>query len=75
MARKSMRFVRGFPDRLTMELNRKGMSYSELAVRIGCDKKTVYNWKDGVCSPDIVSLGKLCAVFGCSADYLMFGTK
>ncbi len=75
MGRKNVRFIRGFPERLRLEVEKSGLSYAELGEKIGCDKKTLYNWRDGACSPDIVSLGKMCTVFGCTADYLMFGKK
>lgn len=73
--RKNRGFVRGFPDRLKKALKEKDMTYMEFARRIGCDKKTVYNWIEGISSPDMVSIEKMCKILRVTSDYLIFGEK
>lgn len=50
-----------------------GMSLQELADKLGTSNQTVSNWENEKTEPDIKSLIKLSALFGCSIDYIITG--
>lgn len=43
------------------------------ARRFGCNRKTIYRYRDGTSSMPIAFLRKLCAETGASADWVLFG--
>ncbi len=50
-----------------------GMTLQELADKLGTSNQTVSNWENEKTEPDIKSLIKLSALFGCSIDYIITG--
>lgn len=49
----------------------KGMTQEELAGRIGVTPQALSKWERGQSLPDVALLSDLCAILGCSADYLL----
>lgn len=55
---------------IAAERARKGWSTTELAEKLGVNRKTLYNWENAGKIPD-VALGKMADLFGVSVDYLL----
>lgn len=49
----------------------KGISQRELGVLLNCTDVTVCRYETGQRDIDSTTIGRLCDVFGCSADYLL----
>lgn len=47
------------------------MKQSELGNLLRCTPTAVSNYETGFRSPDIETIGALCEIFGCTADYLL----
>lgn len=65
----------GFTERLKDSWLKSGMSQKQVALKIGCDRKSIFNWMEGINIPDIRKLYYLCRLFNVSADYLLFGEE
>ena len=63
---KQRTLIEGFWQRMNTVMADKNKS--ELAKRIGCDRKTLYG-KDGTLSP--VYLARFCAITGTDANWLL----
>ena len=52
------------------ERARNGLSYEEMARRLGVSRKTIYNWliSGNIPQKKLIDMGNL---FGCSIDYLL----
>lgn len=52
------------------ERARNGLSYEEMAKRLGVSRKTIYNWliSGNIPQQKLIDMGNL---FGCSIDYLL----
>ena len=48
------------------------LSQKEAAARLGIGNKTLGSWENGVSFPRIDQVEKLCALYGCSYDDLVF---
>lgn len=65
--------MEGFPERLADAAKASGMTAAQIGAVIGRDRKAIYHYTHGVCSPDAVVLAKMCKLFKVSADWLLFG--
>lgn len=74
MAKETHRLI-GFADRLSRAIYESGLNCTEIANRVGCDRKSIYSYRDNESNPDVFVVAKLCCVLGVSADYLLFGKK
>ena len=54
---------------------KKEMTQSELAVRIGIDRSTIAKWETEKSSPRAELLPKIAAILGCTVDELLGITK
>lgn len=59
--------------RISETINEMDMSYSDIAKKIGCSRKTLYNYKDMVSVMSVQHLKGLCDLTGKSADYFLYG--
>lgn len=73
MSRKRTGTLYGFADRLDYLIYKNGYSYSQLAKRLGCDRKTVYEWKNGATMPNGVFIVRLSFLLHTSPNYLLLG--
>lgn len=62
-------------ERIQEQLYRKNMTAQKLADLLGVERKSAYAYKNGDTCPDALIVAKMCGVFGCSADYLIFGKE
>lgn len=53
------------------ERARRDLTLQEVAASIGVDPQTVGKWERGVLDPNWKYVVRLCALFGCNAEYLM----
>lgn len=63
--------IEGFWDRVDSVCYKSGLSKSEIAMRIGCDRKTLMQSQMNCAMMNSGYLAKFCAVTGTSADYLL----
>ena len=49
----------------------RGMRQPDLADLLNCTAMTVSRYERGEADPDLVTIHRLCDIFGCSADYLL----
>ena len=49
----------------------RGMRQPDLADLLNCTAMTVSRYERGEADPDIVTILRLCEIFGCTADYLL----
>lgn len=73
--RKRTRRLIGFSDRLARAIYDSGLTCTEIANRVGCERKSIYAYRDNESNPDVFTVASLCCVLGVSADYLLFGKK
>jgi transcriptional regulator with XRE-family HTH domain len=60
-----------FAERLRIHRNRLDLSQTELADRLGKSQASVSEWERAASAPQVQELLLLCALFDCSADYLI----
>ncbi|WP_445947183.1 helix-turn-helix transcriptional regulator [Shewanella sp.] len=48
----------------------RGLSVTELAVKMKCSRQTIYNWEDGVSEPKLSQFMHLCMIVGLSPSNL-----
>lgn len=75
MARNKDYSPEGFSKRLRDLWLLSGLTQTEVASRIGYERKSICAWMNGDCAPNILALARLCSVFNVSADYLLFGKE
>ena len=51
----------------------KGLTIEEFGAIIGYCKSSIWSWEYGKCLPSLDAVKKMCLLFGCSADFLIFG--
>ena len=49
----------------------RGWQQADLAKLIAVSRQAVGNYETGERAPDLETIGKLCDIFGCTADYLL----
>lgn len=60
-----------FSERLRKCRERRELTQSELADKVGVHKQTISQYERGVRNPDYTILRKICSVFGVSTDYML----
>ncbi len=60
-----------FKDNLKELMIEKGFTQKSLANAIGTTQGTISKWLSGVQEPRLYQLKQICAVFGCTADFLI----
>lgn len=65
--------IEGFADRLDDLICKSGLTCSQIGERVGRERKSIYAYKNGDCSPDIVVLARLCTVLHTTPNYLIYG--
>jgi transcriptional regulator with XRE-family HTH domain len=74
MMANSYHTIYGFSERLQEALGKSGLSQVEVAKRAKISRAALGNYLCGDCLPNALYLGRLCAVLGVSADW-MIGLK
>lgn len=65
----------GAPERLYTAWLKSGLSTIQLAALTGTDRKRFSYYFHGHSVPSATMLGKMCKIFGVSADYILFGKE
>lgn len=52
----------------------KGLTIESFSAIIGYSKSSIWSWEYGKRIPSLDAVKKMCLLFGCSADFLIFGT-
>lgn len=65
----------GFADRLAKTMHDKEINNTQLAYKIGMERKSVSYWVNGYSMPNSLILARICKVLDVSADYLLFGER
>ena len=73
MAKLNRRRLEGLSERLRALIDNSGLTYVELAKRMGIHRHTLCSYREGDVQPDSYTLARFCLVFHVSADYLLFG--
>lgn len=60
-----------FSKRLRYFLDKYDMTQNELAKRLGVGTTSVYNWCNGIKSPRMDKVDKMCEIFNCRRSDLM----
>lgn len=60
-----------FSKRLRYFLDKHNMTQNELAKRLGVGTTSVYNWCNGIKSPRMDKVDKMCEIFNCRRSDLM----
>ena len=60
-----------FVVRLNMMMHARGLSQNQLAIKSGISRIMICKYANGVCTPTIRALWRLCKALNCSADYLI----
>ena len=48
-----------------------GMKQEDLAARMSVKRQTVSRYENGLLDLDTATIARICAIFGCTADYLL----
>lgn len=75
MQRPKTGTVRGFPDRLDKLIYDRGIDCTELAKRIGVDRRTIYRYRNGEATPNLVIFSRICTVLQTTPNYLLLGKE
>ncbi|MCQ2609101.1 MAG: helix-turn-helix domain-containing protein [Bacteroidales bacterium] len=67
--------VEGFGIRLTELIMARKTNCIQISKAIGCDRKSLYKWKNGEANPDILMLCRLCTFLGTTPNYLLYGKE
>lgn len=59
-------FNKIFSQRLRYYLEKNNMTQKELADRLNVGTTSVYNWCNGIKSPRMTKVDKMCEIFGCT---------
>jgi transcriptional regulator with XRE-family HTH domain len=51
------------------------LSQEDVAAELGVTRQTVSNWEVGRTSPGLAELAKICALYGVSADLILYGVR
>ena len=58
-------------DRIKTLREKKGMTQTQLAKRLGISRSAVNSWERSLSTPSTIYLAELSRIFGVSADYLL----
>ena len=75
MSRERTNTMEGFAYRLNKLICERGLNCIQIGEMIGKDRKTIYSYKNGDCSPDGVTICKLCYVLKTTPNYLLLGKE
>lgn len=64
-------YIEGFWERLEEAVRESGLTKTEIARRIGCDRKSLYELSGAHRMPHAGYMAKFCAVTKVSADWLL----
>lgn len=67
--------LNGFTERFNDAIKNKGISKKQLALEIGCERKTPIAWAAGDSLPNALYLARMCKTLGVSADWMLFGKE
>lgn len=67
--------VRGFPERLDKLIYDSGINCTELARKIGVDRRAIYTYRNGECTPNLVIFCRICTVLHTTSNYLLLGKE
>lgn len=70
MSRKKHYTSIEFQTRLKACIDDSGLSVIEVAKKVGCNRKTIYDYYYGDTCPDAVTFMRLCKLFKKSAEYM-----
>lgn len=73
--RKSYRLLEGMSDRLRKAWKESGLTQTQIAERVGADRKTIHSILNGYYASSIITFAKICKVLNCSTDYILFGKE
>jgi len=48
----------------------RGLSVTELALKMNCSRQTIYNWEEGISEPKLSQFLHLCMIVGLSPNNL-----
>lgn len=68
---KMMEFNRIFSENLKKYLNEFNLSYRDLGAKVGVSGQTVGNWANGIKTPRMDKVDKMCTVFSCRRSDLL----
>ena len=60
-----------FGNRLTLALRKKGMTYPDLAAKLGLAPATVYRYASGIRTPNQKRIAQIADILGVDTDYLL----
>lgn len=75
MAKKHYNQTIGFADRLTDAMREKNINITQLAEKVGMERKSVSGYVNGYGMPNALVFARMCKVLKVSADYLLFGER
>lgn len=61
--------------RLTFARRAAKLTQGDVAAEMAVSRQTVSSWERGATSPGIEELASLCALYGVSADQILYGQK
>ena len=67
--------LRSFPERLQKAVDDSGLTDVEIGRRCGRNRKTIFAYRHGECTPDCLTLSRLCLILNVSSDFLLFGKE
>ena len=68
-------FYEVFPRRLMYYMNKFDMTQADLAKRLNVGTTSVYNWCNGIKSPRMDKVDRMCEIFNCRRSDLMEATR
>lgn len=75
MAKRHYNQTVGFADRLNESMLAKKINNTQLAEKIGMERKSVSMWVNGYSMPNALILARICKILSVSSDYLLFGER
>lgn len=73
MKKKKMYPPIGFGERLTLLMDERNINACELAEIIGCERKSIYAYRNNEVPMNITMLMKLCSFFHVTTDFMIYG--
>lgn len=73
MGRRVEYTLSGADKRLYDAWKRTGLNQEAIANQIEVNRKSINYYLNGSVVPSATTLGKMCKIFGVSADYILFG--
>lgn len=64
-----------FPERIAELRKQAGLSQEQMGNALNISRQAISKWESGQANPDVSYIEPICALFGVSADYLLFGRE